>query len=192
MARSFDAVVVGSGPGGYVAAIRLAQLGKKTAIVEKNPTFGGVCLNWGCIPSKAVIHAAELRKEIGRAAAFGIGSGATPPLELGKLRSWKQDIVKKLTGGLATPLNANGGEVLRRRGRRLGPTKLHVEGEDRATGGSAAVTREEVEAKAIVVATGARPIELPFLKGSRVWTSKELLDLEEIPRRIAIVGGGVI
>src|SRR3954469_17292731 len=98
-ARSFDAVVLGSGPGGYVAAIRLAQLGKKTAIVERWPTFGGVCLNWGCIPSKAVIHAAELRKEIARATAFGIGNGSAP-LDLGKLRAWKQDIVKKLTSGI--------------------------------------------------------------------------------------------
>lgn len=182
MARSFDAVVIGSGPGGYVAAIRLAQLGKKTAIVEKNPTFGGVCLNWGCIPSKAVIHAAELRKEVARAAAFGIGTGATPPLELAKLRSWKQEIVKKLTGGIATLLKANGVETLRGKGRLLGPTRIHVEGD----------AKEEVEAKAIILATGARPIELPFLKGSRVWTSKEFLELDEIPRRVAIVGGGII
>lgn len=184
MARSFDAVVIGSGPGGYVAAIRLAQLGKKTAIVEKNPTFGGVCLNWGCIPSKAVIHAAELRKEIGMAAAIGVGTGTTPPLDLAKLRSWKQEIVKKLTGGIGMLLKANGVEVLKGRGRLVGATKVHVEGE----GGA----KEEVDAKAIVLATGARPIELPFLKGSRVWTSKEILELDEIPRRIAIVGGGII
>ncbi len=183
MARSFDAVVVGSGPGGYVAAIRLAQLGKKTAIVEKNPTFGGVCLNWGCIPSKAVIHAAELREEMAHAATFGLGSGATPPLDLPKLKAWKQEIVKKLTGGIAMLLKGNGVETLRGKARLTGPTKLHVEGES---------GKEDVDAKAIILATGARPIDLPFLKGSRVWTSKELLELDEIPRRVAIVGGGII
>jgi dihydrolipoamide dehydrogenase len=184
MARSFDAVVIGSGPGGYVAAIRLGQLGKKTAIVEKNPTFGGVCLNWGCIPSKAVIHAASLREEIVRAANYGIGTGALPPLDLPKLRSWKQEIVKKLTGGIGTLLKANGVETIKGRARLLGPTRVHVEGADG--------NKEEVEAKNVVLATGARPIELPFLKGSRVWTSKEFLELDEIPRRVAIVGGGII
>ena len=184
MARSFDAVVIGSGPGGYVAAIRLGQLGKKAAIVEKNPTFGGVCLNWGCIPSKAVIHAASLREEMVRAGAYGIGSGALPPLDLPKLRSWKQEIVKKLTGGIGTLLKANGIETIKGRARLLAPTRVHVEGNDG--------TKEEIEAKSVILATGARPIELPFLKGARVWTSKEFLELDEIPRRVAIVGGGII
>ncbi|HZU95296.1 MAG TPA: dihydrolipoyl dehydrogenase [Planctomycetota bacterium] len=182
MARSFDAVVLGSGPGGYVAAIRLGQLGKKTLVVEKNPTFGGVCLNWGCIPSKAVIHAAELRQEAARSAAFGIGTGALPALDLPKLQAWKREIVKKLTGGIGTLLKANGVETVKGRGRLLGPNRVHVEGDQ----------KEEIEAKAIILATGARPIELPFLKGSRVWTSKEFLELDEIPRRVAIVGGGII
>jgi dihydrolipoamide dehydrogenase len=180
--RSFDAVVIGSGPGGYVAAIRLAQLGKKTAIVERWPTFGGVCLNWGCIPSKAVIHAAELRKEIARAAAYGIGGGSAP-LDLAKLQAWKREIVKKLTSGIGTLLKANGVEVVKGWGRLTSATRVHVQSEG---------STEELDAKNVILATGARPIELPFLKGSRVWGSKEALELDEIPRRLAIVGGGVI
>ena len=182
MARTFDAVVIGSGPGGYVAAIRLAQLGKKAAVVERSPTFGGVCLNWGCIPSKAVIHAAELRKEIARGIHFGIGNGQAP-VDLPKLRAWKQGIVSKLTGGIGQLLKGNGVETIRGTAKLGGATKVKVATE---TG------TEELEAKAIVLATGARPIELPFLKGQRIWGAKEALELDEIPRRLAIVGGGII
>ncbi|MBI3724057.1 dihydrolipoyl dehydrogenase [bacterium] len=199
MPRSFDAVVIGAGPGGYVAAIRLAQLGKKTAIVERWPTLGGVCLNWGCIPSKAVIHAGELRSEIARAAAYGIGTGGMAPLDLAKLKAWKQGIVSKLTGGISTLMKANGIEVVRGTARLLGPTRVHVEpppgsGTRGGSGGAGIASPDdnEIDAKNVILATGARPIELPFLKGQRIWTSKEALDLDEIPRRLAIIGGGVI
>ena len=102
MARSFDAVVIGSGPGGYVAAIRLAQLGKKTAIVEKNATCGGVCLNWGCIPSKAVIHAAKTFEKLGHTEDIGISIPGTPTLDMKKLQQWKGGVVNKLTTGVRT------------------------------------------------------------------------------------------
>src|SRR5512144_2156656 len=96
--KSFDAVVIGSGPGGYVAAIRLAQLGKKTALVEKE-SLGGVCINWGCIPSKALIAAANLVEDLRGAAERGIS--AEPKVDVAKLRQFKDEVVKKMTGGIA-------------------------------------------------------------------------------------------
>lgn len=184
MAERYDVAVIGAGPGGYPAAIRLGQLGKKVVIVEKGDV-GGVCLNWGCIPSKAVIHAAELRSEMQHAADFGIGSGGEVPVDVAKLRAWKQGIIKKLHGGIASLFKANGVTHLRGTATLTGKTGVRVEGE----GGA-----KDLVADSIVIATGGRPIELPFLPRShpRVWTSEELLELNEIPRRLAIVGGGVI
>lgn len=184
MAERYEAAVIGGGPGGYVAAIRLGQLGKRTILIERGE-LGGVCLNWGCIPSKAVIHAAELRHEAERAQAFGIGTGEMP-LDLSKLRGWKEGILKKLRGGIAQLLKAAGVEVVRGSARLTGPHDLEVE---LAAGGKRAVAFEQA-----IVATGARPIDLPFLPRSnpRVWTSQEMLELTEIPARLAIVGGGVI
>src|SRR5687767_3691503 len=111
MAESrYDAVVIGAGPGGYPAAIRLGQLGVKTAIVERE-YMGGVCLNVGCIPSKAVIHAAKTFEKIGHADAMGI-SVAKPTLDMAKLQSWKGGVVNKLTSGVRTLLKGNGVEIL--------------------------------------------------------------------------------
>jgi len=185
MTERFDAAVIGGGPGGYVAAIRLGQLGKKTVIVERG-ALGGVCLNWGCIPSKAVIHAAELRHEMTHANSFGIGPGGDVPIDLDKLRAWKEGIVKKLNGGVAGLLKANGVTLVRGSAVLTGPTSLEVTLEGGKT--------QAIEAPSIVLGTGGRPIELPFLPRSnpRVWTSEELLELKEIPKRLAIVGGGVI
>jgi dihydrolipoamide dehydrogenase len=181
----YDAAVIGSGPGGYVCAIRLGQLGKKTVLIEKG-ALGGVCLNWGCIPSKAVIHAATLREEMTHASSFGIGTGAEVPIDLAKLRGWKEGIVKKLHGGIGALLKGAGVTLLRGTATLTGPQSLKV---DLAEGGA-----QDIGADSIVVATGGRPFELPFLPHSnpRVWTSKEVLQLEEIPKRLAIVGGGVI
>jgi len=184
MGQRYDVVVLGAGPGGYPAAIRAAQLGKSVALIERGE-LGGVCLNWGCIPSKAVIHAAGLREEATHAAAYGIGDGEVP-LDVSKLRAWKDGILKRLRGGIAGLLEANGVTVLKGTGRFSGPNALSVE---QADGGA-----EEVEFAQAIVATGARPIELPFLPRShpRVWTSEELLELDEVPERLICVGGGVI
>ncbi|MGE0707090.1 MAG: dihydrolipoyl dehydrogenase [Planctomycetota bacterium] len=181
----FDAVVIGSGPGGYVCAIRLGQLGKKTALIERGD-LGGVCLNWGCIPSKAVIHAAELREEMQHAADFGIGSGGEVPIDLPKLRAWKQGIIKKLHQGISGLLKGAGVTLIKGTATLTSPRGISVALNEGGT--------QALEADAIVLATGARPFELPFLPRShpRVWTSEEVLQLEEIPRRLAIVGGGVI
>jgi dihydrolipoamide dehydrogenase len=185
MAERYEAAVIGGGPGGYVAAIRLGQLGKKTIVIEKGE-LGGVCLNWGCIPSKAVIHAAELRHEVQHASkAFGIGTGEVP-VDLAKMRTWKQGIVKKLTGGIGQLLKANQVTHVRGTATLTGPKTLKIEGADGKT--------TEVEFRSCIVATGATPIELPFLPRSnkRVWTSQEMLELDILPPRLAIVGGGVI
>lgn len=181
----YDAAVIGSGPGGYVCAIRLGQLGKKTVLIERGD-LGGVCLNWGCIPSKAVIHAAHVRHEMSHAQAFGIGSGEEAAIDLAKLRGWKEGIVKKLHGGIGGLLKAASVTLVNGSATLTGATSFQVALNDGGT--------QDFEADSIVLATGARPIELPFLPHSnpRIWTSKEVLNLDEIPPRLAIVGGGVI
>src|SRR5437867_5796312 len=110
-AERFDAIVIGAGPGGYPAAIRLGQLKVKTAVVERE-YMGGVCLNVGCIPSKAVIHAAKLFEKIGHADDLGITLPGKPALDMKKLQSWKGGVVGKLTGGVRTLLKGNGVEVI--------------------------------------------------------------------------------
>lgn len=181
--KRFDAVVVGAGPGGYVAAIRLAQLGKKTALVEKE-ALGGVCLNWGCIPSKALIAAANLAEELRGAAERGIVAEAK--IDVPKLRAFKDAVVKKLVGGVGQLEKGNGVEVIRGTATFVAPDAIEV------AAGDGQKTR--VEAGAFVVATGARPIELPGFApdGKDVWTAKEAVDLPEVPKRLVCIGAGVI
>lgn len=183
--KTFDAVVVGAGPGGYVAAIRLAQLGKKTALVEKE-SLGGVCLNWGCIPSKALIAAANLVEEIRGATERGIVSGETK-LDVGKLREFKNAVVKKLVGGVGMLEKGNGVEVVKGTATFVAPNAIEVAG-----GGDGARTR--IEAQAFIVATGARPVEIPGFAydGKDVWSAKEAVDLPEVPKRLVCIGAGVI
>jgi dihydrolipoamide dehydrogenase len=182
--KTYDAVVIGGGVGGYPAAIRLAQLGKKTALVEKGP-LGGVCLNWGCIPSKALIAAANLVDEIGRASDRGI-LVERPKVDVAKLREFKDGVVKKLVGGVALLEKGNGVEVLKGTARFVSPTAVEV---DPGQGGE----KVRVEAQAFVLATGARPIEIPgFAFGKDVWSAKEALELSEVPERLVCIGGGVI
>ena len=180
--RSYDAVVVGAGPGGYVAAIRLAQLGKKTALVERE-SLGGVCLNWGCIPSKALIAAANLVEDLRGAAERGIS--AEPRVDVARLRQFKDDVVKKLVGGIGALEKGNGVEVIRGTGRFVGPDAVEVVGKDGTT---------RVEAPAFVVATGARPVEIPgfAFDGKDVWSAREAVGLPEIPGRLVVIGGGII
>jgi dihydrolipoamide dehydrogenase len=188
--RTFDAVVIGAGPGGYVAAIRLAQLGKKTALVEKE-SLGGVCLNWGCIPSKALIAAANLVEDLRGAAERGIShepscaEQCSYAIDVAKLREFKDEVVKKLVGGVGMLEKGNGVEVIRGTARFVSPNAIEVD----ATGEKA-----RVEAQAFVLATGARPIALPGFDfdGQDVWSAREAVDLREIPRRLVVIGGGVI
>src|SRR5512132_4324024 len=143
--KTYDAVVIGAGPGGYVAAIRLAQLGKKTALVEKE-SLGGVCLNWGCIPSKALIAAANLVEEMKHAADRGI-IAEPPRVDIAKLREFKDGVVKKLTGGVSLLEKGNGVEVVRGTATFVAPDAVEVAGADGKT------TR--LTANAFIVATGA-------------------------------------
>ena len=182
--KTFDAVVIGGGPGGYVAAIRLAQLGKRTALVERE-SLGGVCLNWGCIPSKALIAAANLVEDLRGAAARGVLVEA-PRVDVDKLRAFKDQVVKKLVGGVGQLEKGNGVEVLKGTARVVAADAVEV------TGADGAVTH--LQAPAIVVATGVRPIEIPgfAFDGKDVWSAKQAVDLPEVPRRLVVVGGGII
>src|SRR3954463_16770428 len=151
--QRFDAVVIGAGPGGYPAAIRLGQLKVKTAIIERE-YMGGVCLNVGCIPSKAVIHAAKTFEKMSHAGDIGIGITGAPTLDMGKLQTWKGGVVTKLTSGVRTLLKGNGVEVID------GTAKLEKSGPD---GHRISVQTKNgpqtIIAKNIVLATGSRPFE---------------------------------
>ncbi len=181
--RTFDAVVIGAGPGGYVAAIRLAQLGKRVALVERE-SLGGVCLNWGCIPSKALIAAASLVDEIREAAGRGILVEA-PRIDLARLREFKSAVVRKLVGGVGQLEKGNGVEVIAGTARFTSATGIEV------AGGAEPL---RLEAPAFILATGARSIEIPGFAfgGGAVWSAREAVDLPSLPGRLLVVGGGVI
>lgn len=183
--KTFDAVVVGGGPGGYVAAIRLAQLGKKTALVEKE-SLGGVCVNWGCIPSKALISAANLVEEIRSASDRGIVA-EPPKVNVAKLREFKDEVVKKMVGGVGFLEKGNGVEVVKGTATFVAPNAVEV-----SLPGNGEKTR--LEAPALIVATGARPIEIPGfpIDGKDVWSAKEAVDLTEVPKRLVCIGAGII
>lgn len=178
-----QAVVIGAGPGGYVCAIRLAQLGVKTLLVEKE-SLGGVCLNVGCIPSKALISASKLVQQIKEAKAMGITVDKVE-IDLKKMVKWKSGIVGKLTGGVGTLVKANGGEVLMGTAAFTGPNTLRVRG-------SAGET--EVRFEHAVIATGSVPAEIPgfAFDGDKVVGSTEALAFDDIPDKLVVIGGGYI
>ena len=182
---TYDLIVIGTGPGGYVCAIRAAQLGLKVAVVEKRATHGGTCLNVGCIPSKALLHASEMYDEAGHGFA-AMGINATPTLDLAKMQAFKDDGVKGNVQGVEFLLKKNKIDAHRGMGRILGAGKVEVTPE----GGPAAV----LEGKAIVIATGS---EVSKLKGleideQKIVSSTGALTLAKVPGRMLIVGGGVI
>lgn len=186
--QRFDAVVIGAGPGGYPAAIRLGQLKVKTAIIERE-YMGGVCLNVGCIPSKAVIHAAKMYEKMGHSEEIGISLPGKPTLDMKKLQTWKGGVVTKLTTGVRTLLKGNGVEVID------GTAKLEKSGPD---GHRISVQTKSgpqtIIAKNIVLATGSRPFEIPGFKldGSRIIDSTGALALDHVPQRLIVIGGGYI
>ncbi|TKC86664.1 dihydrolipoyl dehydrogenase [Trinickia terrae] len=178
-----DVLVLGAGPGGYAAAFRSADLGMKTVLVERYSTLGGVCLNVGCIPSKALLHTALLMDEVKGLAAHGITFGE-PKVDLDKLRAFKAGVVKKLTGGLAGMAKARKVEVVTGVGSFLDPHHMEVQGE----GG-----KKVVKFKQAIIAAGSQAVKLPFIpEDPRVVDSTGALELRQIPQRMLVIGGGII
>ncbi|MBX7231454.1 MAG: dihydrolipoyl dehydrogenase [Bdellovibrionales bacterium] len=187
----FDVCVIGAGPGGYVAAIRAAQLGKKTVIVERE-SLGGVCLNVGCIPSKALIVASHFYSRMQHdAAVMGFEIKAPVKINAEKLQSWKQSVVEKMTGGIAQLLKANGVTVIAGEAQFTTPTQLEVK---TTVSHSTPAKTEIIKAKNYIVATGSRPIEIPGFKidETQVLSSSGALALKKLPKKIIVVGGGYI
>jgi dihydrolipoamide dehydrogenase len=184
-ASEYDAIVIGGGPAGYTAAIRLGQLGVRTLVVERE-NVGGVCLNWGCIPSKALISAAGLVEKIRNAGTMGIRIG-TPEIDFAATQQWKAGIVQRLTGSVATLIRNAGGDIAAGSARLLGPTEVEITTADGAT-------RRVTARKAVVIATGARVATLPGFgpDGERILTAREAVDLTTVPASLAVIGGGVI
>jgi dihydrolipoamide dehydrogenase len=178
MASSYDCVVIGSGPGGYVAAIRAAQLGLKTAVVEKD-RVGGRCLNYACIPAKAVLRAADVLQEVREAGDFGINV-AEPEVDYAAISERRLKVIKTLTGGVSGLFKKNGIEVLEGVGALTGEGRVRVGDGD------------EIEvSKAVVLATGSVPKPIPGTRlGGRVIGTEEAWALDELPGRLAVVGAG--
>ncbi len=172
--------IIGAGPGGYVCAIRAAQLGLNVALIE-DAALGGTCLNWGCIPTKALYSATKLLAQAEDASRIGL-TFARPQIDLERLEAWKREIISTLGQGIETVLERNGIHLHRARGRLAGSGLISLS------------TGEEIVADQIVLATGSLSIELPSFPWSHpaIWSSDDALELAEIPDRLAILGGGVI
>lgn len=182
---TFEAIVLGGGPGGYVCAIRLAQLGIRVACVEAEQV-GGVCLNWGCIPSKALISNAHLLRRARASADQGlVVEGVT--VDVARMQNWKDGIVSKLTGGVRQLLKANGAMILEGTAQLVAPNAVRV-----LSGGRG--ERHLVASKAIVVATGSETIQIPGFEfdAARIIGARQAVSLRSIPPRLLVIGGGVI
>ncbi len=179
MTKKFDLVVIGAGPGGYVAAIRAAQLGLKTAIVEKD-NLGGVCLNWGCIPTKALLRASEIHHLLHTVGDYGF-SVDNIKFDMKKVVERSRNVAKQLSGGIGHLLKKNKIETIKGYARLKGNKQIDVDG-------------QTVEAKHIILATGARPRIFPGLEpdGKLIWTSKEAMIAEDIPEKLLVIGSGAI
>ena len=183
MAEQYDVVVLGSGPGGYVAAIRAAQLGLKTAIVERE-NLGGICLNWGCIPTKALLRSAEVFHQIKHADAYGLSAGQ-PGFDLAKVVQRSRNVAKQLNQGVTHLMKKNKITVVMGEGKLSGKGKLSVAADGKTN---------ELAYKHIIIATGARARELPFAKsdGKRIWTYRHAMTPPEMPSELLVIGSGAI
>ena len=177
-------VVLGSGPGGYSAAFRAADLGLETVLVERYSTLGGVCLNVGCIPSKALLHLAKHIEDAKVLANEGVEFGE-PKIDLDKIRKHKEKVVGQLTGGLGQMSKMRKVKVVNGYGKFTSSNTLNVEGEDGNT---------EIEFENAIIAAGSQPIKLPFIPhdDERIWDSTDALELKEIPEKMLLLGGGII
>jgi dihydrolipoamide dehydrogenase len=180
-----EVLVLGSGPGGYTAAFRAADLGKAVVLVERYPKLGGVCLNVGCIPSKALLHAAKVIAETREMAEFGVSFGA-PQVDTDQLRGWKDKVVDRLTGGLAGLARQRKVTVVQGYGRFVSTNQLEVEAADG--------TRKTVSFEQAIIAAGSAVMRLPFVPHDdvRVIDSTGALELDDIPQRLLVIGGGII
>jgi dihydrolipoamide dehydrogenase len=176
-------VVLGSGPAGYSAAFRCADLGLETVLIEKYSTLGGVCLNVGCIPSKALLHVSKVIEEAKAMADHGVVFGE-PQTDINKIRIWKEKVVDQLTGGLSGMAKMRKVTVVNGFGKFTGPNSIEVDGEEKTT-----VTFDNA-----IIAAGSRPIKLPFIPHDdpRIWDSTDALELNEVPEKLLIMGGGII
>ena len=177
-------VVLGAGPAGYSAAFRCADLGLETVIIERFSTLGGVCLNVGCIPSKALLHVAKVIEEAKSLAQHGIVFGE-PKADIEKIRGWKEKVISQLTGGLAGMAKMRKVQIVNGYGKFSSANSIIVAGED----GETKITFDNA-----IIAAGSRPIQLPFIPHDdpRVWDSTDALKLKEVPEKLLIMGGGII
>ncbi len=183
-----EALVIGAGPGGYVAGIRLGQLKKKALVVERDKP-GGICLNVGCIPSKALINASKVFDKIRHGGDIGILAD-NPRVDMAKMQQWKGEVVSKLTGGVKTLLKANGCDYRTGTARFVSRNTVELIAGD----GQQGKTKTTITAEHIIVATGSRPIEIPGFKfdGQRIVDSTGALDFAAVPERFVVIGGGYI
>ena len=178
-----DLVVIGSGPGGYTAAFRAADLGLDTVLIEKDPTLGGVCLNVGCIPSKTLLHTARVIEETKELQAAGLDFGP-PVINLDRLRNWKEKVVSQLTDGLTTLAKQRKVTIIHGEGRFVSGHRITVRGEDEDA---------VIDFRHAIIATGSEPVLIPDLPDDdRIMDSTRALDLTDIPERLLIIGGGII
>ena len=185
MSESFDLIIIGTGPGGYVCAIRAAQLGQKVAVVEKRATHGGTCLNIGCIPSKALLHASELYEEAANGMSH-MGIEVQPELDLRKMMAFKDEGIDGNVQGVAYLLKKNKVTTFQGLGKIIAPGEVEVTPEEGAA--------QTITAKSIVIATGSDVATLPGIEidEKRVLSSTGALDLDKVPKKLIVVGGGVI
>ena len=183
--RQFDLVVIGSGPGGYVGAIRAAQLGARVAIVEKQ-YIGGTCPNVGCIPSKALLHIAQLYAELQDMSKLGITLQATPTFDMSVAVAYKEKVVKQLTGGIGQLLKANKVTIFEGAAEALSPTQIRVRMKDGST--------QELTARKLMLANGSETVKPPFpgIDGKNIIYSTEALEMKKVPESLVCIGGGVI
>ena len=177
-------VVLGAGPAGYSAAFRCADLGLETVLIERYATLGGVCLNVGCIPSKALLHVAKVIEEAKALASHGIVFGE-PKTDIDKIRLWKEKVVSQLTGGLGGMAKMRKVKVINGTGKFISPTAIEVQSEQETT---------TISFDNAIIAAGSRPIELPFIphQDPRIWDSTDALELKTVPEKLLVMGGGII
>ncbi|MBT4878764.1 MAG: FAD-dependent oxidoreductase, partial [Alphaproteobacteria bacterium] len=184
MSRNFDIIVIGGGPGGYVAAIRAAQLGFKTAVIEEKH-LGGICLNWGCIPTKALLKSAEVNNLIKHADEYGIKVSSSE-IDFKKIISRSREVSKKLASGIGHLMKKNNITVIEARGKLNGPNQIRAFFSNGET--------EDIKTKNIIISTGARARILPNLEpdGKFIWTYKEAMVADTLPKNLLVVGSGAI